>query len=109
MSFASIQTKVRNISSKSLFFGYLGAHGVRLAPGEEYSQDGDLVAKLSSNPRKVRQLNGLKADLDSVLAIVGTPKDHFYDETKDATKVLQVDNGVITAVDPSYGAYSSSV
>lgn len=106
MSFINHQTKVRNMSGRTQFFGYLGRHGVELADGEEMTLDGDLLALLSNHKRKY---DSYKADLESGdLAVVSTPAQHFYDETLDVTKVLKVDNNTVSAADPAVGAYSSS-
>lgn len=107
---ASLQTKVRNTHTTSLYYSYLGSHGVRLAAGAEHTEDGDLVSKINSGRAAKRRLTALNADLAADrIAIVSTPKDHFYDEEADETKILRVHSGAITAIDPSWGAYSSSL
>jgi len=105
----SLQTKVRNVSNKDLSFPFLGAHGVRLAAGDEYVQDGDLIASLSGR-RMRRRLHGLLSALSlGLLALVHTPAQHYYDETLDVTSILTIDNGVVIVTSPSWGSYSSSI
>lgn len=105
----SLVTKVRNISGATRSFGYLGAHGKTLIDGEEFSEPGDLISKLQARgQRGQRELASLGSDLNTNLVIVSTPKDHHYDAELDTTKVIQVDNGSVSAVDPSWGGYSSS-
>lgn len=107
---SSLKTKVRNISGGSRFFSYLGSHGITLTAGQEYEENGDLVTKIANSKQNRRWFTALEADLsNSKLAIVSTVKDHFYDETTDETKVLQVDNGTVSVVDPTWGSYSSSM
>lgn len=103
---ANLTTKVRNISPKTKTFACL-PRSKRLAPGEEYTFDGDVVAALKGNKRK---LAGLQAALAArVLAIVTSPNVHLYDATLDNTKVIRLDNGTLSVTDPSWGAYSSSI
>jgi len=103
------QTKVRNLTGKTVFFGFFPPRGKRLAPGEEYVFDGDLrqfFAAITKKRYRVSLYNALKA---KAVAIVSTPSQHYYDETLDVTKILTIDNGVVTVADPCTGGYSSSI
>lgn len=105
----NFKTKVRNMSGKEAFFGFLGPRGKRLAAGEEYTEDGDLRQKFAGRTQG-RQRKALLAALSNGdLAIVSSPPPLFYDETLDVTKTIKVDNNTVSATDPSWGAYSSSV
>lgn len=109
---ASLVTKVRNTSGEEKTFGYLrNGMGKTLAAGEEYEEPGDLAQKiLARGPRGEREIVAYNNDLEAGrLSLVSSPKDHFYDETADGTKVLKVDNDTVSAVNPSWGQYSSSI
>lgn len=107
MASACLETKVRNVSGKTLSFGYLPPHGRRLAAGEELSFFGNLVDLLSRNKRK---RSALVRDLEAGrLVIVETPSQHYFDLTDDVTKVLGVDAGAVEVNDPCWGEYSSSL
>lgn len=103
---ANLTTKVRNISSKTCTFACL-PRSKRLAPGEEYTFDGDIFAALKGNRRKLKGLTD--ALRNRLLAIVNTPNVHLFDDTLDNTKVLSLNNGTLGVTDPSWGAYSSSI
>lgn len=107
MATTCVETKVRNISDKTLYFGYLPVHGRQLEPGEEFSFYGDLAAYLAKNRRKYTAFQNDLAN--GYLALVETPAAHFYDATLDVTKVLSVANNAIATADPCWGAYSSSL
>ncbi len=104
---ASLTTTVRNITSRTLTFGCL-PRSKRLGPGDEYTIDGDLVAALGGNKRKLQALHRA-LHVDRTLAIVKSPNVHLYDATRDETKVLSLDNGTLSVANPSWGAYSSSM
>lgn len=103
------KTTVRNMTGREAFFGFLGPRGKRLAAGEEFLIDGDPRQNFSgvTQGRKRRAL--LAALAAGNLVIVKTPSPLFYDATLDVTKKLKVDNNTVSADDPSWGAYSSSV
>ena len=104
---ASLTTTLRNISNKTLSFGFIPPHGRRLTPGQSISIDGDIRSLLADNPRKFAALND--ALLDGLIALVDTPDEHFFDPTLDITQVLKVDNSVVSVQNPSWGLYSSSL
>jgi len=67
------ETVVRNTSPDSKFFGFLGAHGVRLAAGATHSQPGNLLTDLAGR-RSKRAYNSLVAQLaDGSLTVMKTP------------------------------------
>ena len=105
------QTKVRNMTGKTAFFGFLPVRGKRLAPGEEYVFNGDL-RQFYAGVTKGRHRKALLAAItgpDPALVIVSTPSQHVYDDTLDVTKILTVVNGSVTTANPCGGAYSSSI
>jgi hypothetical protein len=104
-----LKTVVRNMTGREAFFGFLGPRGKRLAAGEEFEIDGD-PRQAFAGVTQGRKRRALLAALDAGnLVIVRTPSPLFYDETLDVTKKLKVDNNTVSAADPSWGAYSSSV
>lgn len=104
---ANLTTTFRNVSGKTLSFGCF-PRSKRLAPGEEHTIDGDPVAALKGNKRKLEALNRA-LHVDRTLVIVTSPNVHLYDATRDNTKVLSLDNGTLSVTDPSWGTYSSSL
>lgn len=103
-----LHTVVRNMTGKAAFFGFLPPHGKRLESGAEYSYFGSVDTLYSSITKKRHRTALQNAVNDGNLVIVSTPTQHYYDYTKDETKVLSVANGVVTVVDPCWGDYSSS-
>ena len=61
-----LYTTVKNVSGKDLTFGFLGAHGVKLASGSSYSVPGDLVTKLGAQ-RSQRKFKALETALNTGL------------------------------------------
>jgi hypothetical protein len=67
------ETVVRNTSPDSKFFGFLGAHGVRLAAGATHSQPGNLLTDLAGR-RSNRAYNSLVEQLaGGTLTVMKTP------------------------------------
>lgn len=95
MRFSRYSTTVRNITNRPVFFGFLGPHGRTLLPGEEFTEKGDLLSRCTKKRRAFSSLN--HALQEGLLALVSTPKDHIYDEGADETRVLQIDNGIVSA------------
>jgi hypothetical protein len=109
MSSTCIETKVRNMSGKTAFFGFLYPHGKRLTAGEEYTFFGSIESHLSKVTSK-RKRDAFKASLDSGnLVVVSSPVPFIYDATLDVTKSIGIDNGAVTIIDPCGLAYSSSI
>lgn len=110
MSCASLETTVVNSGTVTKYFSYLGSRGKRLAPGETYTIQGDLLGIVANGDRAVkRRLKALERALDAGdLAILSSPKPHYFDETDDMPKVLVVAGGVVSTEDPCWGEYSIS-
>lgn len=109
MATTDFYTTVRNMSGRTRVFSFLPPHGKTLADGEEYSFPGRLSDYYTAPAKQWQYLKALEAISPTNLAIVKEPAVHCYDATKDVTKVLGVDNATVTAADPSWGAYSSSI
>lgn len=105
------QTKVRNMSGRTAFFGFLGPRGKRLAAGEEYVFDGDIRQFFAgvTKGRHRKALYNATTGPSPALVIVHTPAPYAFDETLDVTKILKVVNGSVVVADPCGGAYSSSL
>lgn len=74
-----LYTTVRNTSGADRFFGFLGAHGKKLAANAEYSIPGDLLAVLGGKTSK-RSFNALVAAFDAgSLKVVKTPSPFVVD------------------------------
>ena len=104
------QTKVRNISGKRLPFSFIGAHGVTLDDGEEYSIDGRVEDYFGANRSNKRKRDAYYRSLQNgLLAVVHTPSEIIYDPTLAEAKILTVVNGAVVVADPCTGVYSSSM
>lgn len=104
---ANLMTIVRNPGESEVIASFLPPHGRRIAAGGKITIEGDLIALLSKDPGRLRALR-LMLDAGR-LVIEKTPQTHYYDEVLDETKMIEVSNGVVTVVDPGWGAYSSSI
>lgn len=83
-----LYTTVKNVSGRELTFGFLGAHGVRLANNATYSVPGDLVTKLGAK-RSQRQFKALENALTSgLLDIVKSPSVYLLSDTGNVTREL---------------------
>lgn len=104
-----LHTTVRNTSGKTRSFGFLGAHGKRLAPNESFTQPGDLVSKLG-NQLSQRRFNSLEGALGvrGSLEIVSSPAVYLYDEEDDRTQELALQGGLLGVTDPQWDSSGSS-
>ena len=86
---------VKNISDKTLFFSFLPPQGVQLTAGEEYEMPGDVIAAIRADK------NGADGDLhvaafqnaiaDGVMAIVKQPNPIIYDADAEVTTMVDYD------------------
>lgn len=107
-STSGLYTTVKNTSGAARAFGFLGAHGKRLAANESFTHPGDLVAKLG-NKLSQRQFKSLEGALKrGSLQIVKSPAVYLYDEVDDVTKQLALENEQLGTVDPAYDSEGSS-
>lgn len=104
-----LYTTVQCLTPQPRTFAFLGRHGKRLAPYQQYTVPGDLATTLASRGRAVHFKSFEKAVAHGDLAIVKTPAVHLYDDAKDVTKVLTLDNGALGKADACWGGFSSSM
>lgn len=87
-----LYTTVKNVSGKTLTFGFLGAHGKTLANNATYTVPGDLVTKLGAQ-RSQRKFKALERALTTnLLDIVRSPSVYVLSETGSVTKELAMNS-----------------
>ena len=98
-----LYTTVKNVSGKTLTFGFLGAHGKTLNNNETYTVPGDLVTKLGAQ-RSQRKFGALKRALtENLLDIVKSPSVYLLSETLGVTKELAMNsNSQLGTSNPSW-------
>lgn len=81
MAVPGLYTTVKNTSGAEATFGFLGAHGKRLANNATYTVPGDLVAKLGNGGRGTqRAFKALEKALEAGdLIIVNSPAVYLTD------------------------------
>jgi hypothetical protein len=90
---SDLYTTVKNVSGKTLTFGFLGAHGKTLANNATYTVPGDLVTKLGAQ-RSQRKFKALERALtNNLLDIVKSPSVYLLSETGSVTKELAMNSG----------------
>lgn len=83
-----LYTTVKNVSGKTLTFGFLGAHGKALDNNATFTVPGDLVTKLGSK-RSQRQFQALERALTGgLLDIVKSPSVYLLSDTGNVTREL---------------------
>jgi hypothetical protein len=83
-----LYTTVKNVSGKTLTFGFLGAHGKELDNNATFTVPGDLVTKLGSK-RSQRQFQALERALTGgLLDIVKSPSVYLLSDTGNVTREL---------------------
>lgn len=83
-----LYTTVKNVSGKTLTFGFLGAHGKALDNNATFTVPGDLVTKLGSK-RSQRQFQALERALTGgLLDIVKSPSVYLLSESGNVTREL---------------------
>jgi len=103
---ASIRTKVRNTSGSTMFFGFLGKHGVSLTDDEYYSFVGDLKSLVAGNTRKETALNNA-LDNDQ-LVIITDPLPVHLDATTANVMHIVPDNSAFGVANPDWGEYDTA-
>jgi hypothetical protein len=104
MSLVCLQTVVQNTSGHERSFGYLPPHGKRLGVDEIVEIDGNLFDRINARggPAK-RMMDSLKRDIaNGVIKIISTPGALVQDATTGNTKILGLDNSVVTVNDPCW-------
>ena len=105
MAVPGLYTTVKNTSGVSRVFGFLGAHGKRLAADATYTVPGDLVAKLGNGGRGAqRQFKALEKALETnKLDIVSSPAVYLQDATDGSIDQLRLNNNALGTVTPPTG------
>jgi hypothetical protein len=106
-----LYTTVQNLTGKAHSFGFLGAHGRRLAANEQYSEYGNLLQKVASRfPWSRRRSEALeRALLGSRLAIISTPIGVVKDATTGNSKMLTLTNGTLGVADTCFPAFKGTL
>lgn len=108
MPTSDLYTIVKNVSGKTMTFGFLGTHGRTLAPNATYSVPGDLVTLLAAGDgrpaRSQRKFKALERALTSnLLDIVKSPSVYLLSETGGVTKELAMSSaGLLGTSIPSW-------
>lgn len=105
LNLSCLQTTVRNMLSTKHSFGFLGPRGMRLAPGEQVMIPGDIWDSVSRNGRNFAALS--KSLQSGALVVVRSPTPIYFDIAIDRARTLQISTGVLSAVDPCWGAFAS--
>lgn len=103
---ASIRTKVRNTSGSTMFFGFLGKHGVSLIDDEYYSFVGDLKSLVAGNARKEASLNKTLESGD--LRIINDPHHVLRDAGDETIRHRVTTSGTSAVANLDSGAYTDS-
>lgn len=98
-----LYTTVKNVSGKTLAFGFLGAHGKTLANNETFTVPGDLVTKLGAQ-RSQRKFQALeRALVGGMLEIVKSPSVYLLSESGGVTRELAMaSTKELGTTEPSY-------
>jgi len=111
MDTSCLYSTVKNASGGTRTFGFLPPHGRTLADNEEFTIFGDIRHDLGGNQggesSAQRRANAaFEAAVESgELEIINTPSVIIQDVGDNSSKMLQVDSGALSAVDPCW--YSS--
>lgn len=103
-----LYSTVKNVSGKTKKFGFLPPHGRELAANEEFTVFGDVRQSVFGNRGSERSV--ARRDIIAFeaaiargdLEIVQTPSPILQDVTTLQARMLQVDNGTLSAVDPCW-------
>lgn len=91
-----------NTSGVAKTFSFLPPHGIRLEAGEMLAITGDLIQRISAgeNGAVTRNIQSFLKALDrGDLMIIKSPHQVLFDETKEISRVLVVDNDTIGVAD----------
>ena len=97
-----LYTTVKNVSGAARTFGFLGAHGKRLANNETYTVPGDLVATLGNAGRGgQRKFKSLEKALEvGDLLIVSSPALYLQDEDDNSIDQVKLDDNTLGTKSP---------
>ena len=94
-------TQIQNTSGQTMFFAFLGQHGMSLAPNQIYIHPGDLFQWVYTRRANGRMRKFLEIALETgLLSILATPGVILYDPVQSKPHQLAVSNGVLGFSDP---------
>jgi hypothetical protein len=105
-----LYSTVRNNSGQARTYGFLPPHGRKLAVDEEFTLFGHVTEAMIAFERVTskRSIDALQRSLDSGdLLIISTPNPIMQDVTTAEVKMIQLDGGSLTLVDPCWKVSSS--
>lgn len=108
MDTSCLYSTVKNVSGSSKIFGFLPPHGRTLAADEEFTVFGDIRSGLGGNRGAERSVArrdnaAFEAAVESGdLEILSTPSPILQDVTTEVPKMLQLDGGTLSTVDPCW-------
>lgn len=102
MAVPGLYTTVKNTSGAERVFGFLGAHGKRLANNETYTVPGDLVSTVGKGGRGgQRQFKALEKALETgALVITKSPAVYLTDEDDGSIDQLKLDDNALGTKSP---------
>ncbi len=108
MDTSCLYSTVKNISGVAKVFGFLPPHGRTLAIDEEFTVFGDIRQAMGGNrgtERSVARRDNAAfehAIESGDLEILNTPSPILQDVSTELPKMLQLDSGVLSTVDPCW-------
>lgn len=100
-----LQSTVRNSTSGTKFFAFLPPHGRTIAAGDELTFDGD-IRELVARPGRYNRGGGVAALMAAMeageLDIVGTPAPVMIDGVTGHSRMLVLNNNVLTTDGPCW-------
>jgi hypothetical protein len=108
MDTTCLYTTVKNTSGVSKFFGFLPPHGRTLASNEEFTVFGNILQALGASRGSGggvlrRDQIAFESAIESgKLTIVQTPSPVILDVTTEDSKVLKLDDEVLSTVNPCW-------
>lgn len=95
---AALTTTLVNPTGSEQVYPFIPPHGVTIQAGKSLKVEGDIVARLGDDPRK---LASLQYCLDNaLLSIRNTPPAMIWDDTDNVPQVVKIAGGVVSAADP---------
>jgi len=101
----SLYSTFKNTSGGTKKFGFLPPHGRELAADEEFTVFGNLVEAMTRFERATDRRHHqafIAAIENGDITVIQTPSPTLLDITTGDTKQIELDNGSLTVVDPSW-------
>ncbi len=108
MDTTCLYSTVKNTSGGSKTFGFLPPHGHKLAANEEFTVFGDVRQAMFGNRGSERSVarRDIMAFENAIargdLQIISTPSPILQDVSTGISRMLQSDDGVLSAIDPCW-------